>query len=486
MRCDRISKLCGWTVCLGVALLAGCFPEDTLDWSADGQIGLLRSKDKLYIVNGASGALTPVPIEGVGPWPDIASDGSQIAFSEEYCYDALEEGLKALPPSQAKMIALDSQDLYEKILHGDLVVDGLDSLLGDRSAYIEPYRVWVVRLLCENADEQFRQKLGDQVVQKVREAELRCSRIVIMSCSDFSKKEILTTSGLGILRPRLSPDGKNVAYLTIGPDKDKETATLFVVSRSSQEPMFVTSGVSLGYDWRPDSQALAYLRQEEGESTTMLGAICEQRVCNSDGKLLAEAYGESGSACAGSHCTGESRQFVGTLFDPLMKVEYGAGGRLFFSSPSVTIPSSDLDESKYSVFCYDASTGVVSNILPPSVAGYVAEGVDFFSLSPDGARILLPMEDNRFGIYELGTKSLKLPIEESEKFDSDNAMIPAWKGNGQITCQVSSQSRFVKGRTQQGDRKEVVVLSAAGDFQTLLSGDWPDPSLPGASHNDNW
>ena len=171
--------------------------------------------------------------------------------------------------------------------------------------------------------------------------------------------------------------------------------------------------------------------------------------------------------------------------DLLMKVVCGAGGRLFFSSASITIPSSDLDESKCSVFCYDAMTGVVSNILPSSVADCVGEGVDFFSLSPDGARILLPMKDNRFGIYELGTKSLTLPVEESEKFDKDNAMIPSWKGNGQVTCQVSPQSRFVAGRAKQSDRNEVVVLDTAGEFQSLLSGNWPDDALPGGAADGN-
>lgn len=485
MPCDRISKSRMWTICLGLVLLAGCFPEDTLDWSADGKIGLLRSGSKLFLVDGGSGALTPVPAGDVGPWPDMASDGSRIVFAEECRYETLEEGLKALPPGQAKAIALYAQSLYEKILRGDLVVDGPDVLLGDESGCPESCRAWVARLLWENADEPFRQKLGDQVARKIGDAELTCSRIVVMSCSDFSKKEILTTSGPDVICPRLSPDGRHVAYLTVGLAKDEETASLFVVSRSSREPMFVTAGVALGYDWRPDSQAIAYLQQDDGEETAMLGTIFEQRVCDGDGKLLAGPQGVSDGVPVGSKCAGESRQLVGTLFQPLMKVIYGAGGRLFFSSASITIPSSDLDESKCSVFCYDAVTGVVSNILPSSVAERVGEGVYFFSLSPDGARILLPMEDNRFGIYELGTKSLKLPIEESEKFDKNDAMIPSWKGNGQVTCQVSPQSRFVAGRAKQGDRDEVVVLNAAGEFQSMLSGNWPDDALPGASQEGN-
>jgi hypothetical protein len=95
------------------------------------------------------------------------------------------------------------------------------------------------------------------------------------------------------------------------------------------------------------------------------------------------------------------------------------------------------------------------------------------------------MQKNRFAIYELGTKSPKLPVQESEGFDDDPKMMPAWKGNERISCQVSGKSHFVAGRTQEHPgRKEIVVLNAIGDFQDSLSNNWPDEALP-ATSDDN-
>jgi hypothetical protein len=75
-------------------------------------------------------------------------------------------------------------------------------------------------------------------------------------------------------------------------------------------------------------------------------------------------------------------------------------------------------------------------------------------------------------------------LQESEGFDDDPKMMPAWKGNDRISCQVSEKSHFVTGRTQEHrGRKEIVVLKAAGDFQDSLSNNWPDEALPKTSDN---
>jgi hypothetical protein len=463
-----------------MTLLVGCFPEESLEWSADGSVGLLRTSSKLYLVDGGSGALSPVVAEGVSPWPDIAKDGSQIVYAQEQKCATLVEGLKALPAGQVQMIAQDAQKLRERILSGALAVEDPDAALGDKSGYAEPYRGWVVHSLCEKADEQLTQKLGAGVLQKGKESELVCHRLIVAPRSDLTRKQILATSALGIFRPRFSPDGRRVAYLLVGP-ADNEQAHLFIASLRGAEPVHVASNVSLGFDWRPDSQAIAYLRQEDGAA--MLGTISEQRVCDPNGGLLAGFHDKPQDPLTAHYGTGDSKQLAGTLFDPLMKIEYGIGGRLLFSSPSVKIPSSDLDESKYSLFCYDAVTGAVSNVLPASTADGAGQMVNFFSLSPDGKRALLPMPKSRFAIYELGAKSSHAPIKESEEFGDDMPkMLPAWKGNDRISCQVSEKSHFVTGRSQQQrSRKEIVVLNAAGDFQNLLSGNWPDEALPGAS-----
>jgi hypothetical protein len=163
-----------------------------------------------------------------------------------------------------------------------------------------------------------------------------------------------------------------------------------------------------------------------------------------------------------------------------MKVQYGRDGRLFFSSPAGKIPTSSLEEPTYSLFCYDFTTGTVVDVLPASVSGLVGEMVSFFALSPDGTKVLLPMAKHRFAVYTLSDETPVIPIEEEDEFGDDIPdMLPSWKSNTEISCLVSSSSRF-RGDSAQGqeDRHEIVVLNADGSFVTHLSADWPDDVMP--------
>ncbi len=466
------------TVCGALVLLGGCFPEDTLDWSADGSVGLLRTDEALYLVDGQSGELTVVATENVAPWPGMSRDGARIVYSDEIVIATLAEGLSALPPGQVKMIQNDARSLRERILSGAVTVTEFDSDRDSAFGYDEPHYAWVARYMCEHADESLAQKLGTQLLQQGKELELGCCRLVIAPTADPANKTIVASSALSIFRPRFSPDGKHVAYIATG-HEDAELLHLFVASPEQNLPaVHVASRVALGFDWRADSQAIAYLRQEVGD--TILGVIFERQICDDDGKLLEETSADAPDRPLETHhCTGQTKQLVGTLFEPLMKVEYGAGQRLFFSSASGRIPTSDLDEPTYLLFCYDFLTGTVADVLPPEASAHVGQTVNFFSLSPDGRKVLLPMANNRFAIYEFGTRSAEVPILEDEQFGEDlPEFLPSWKGNDHVSCLVSENSRFLASdEGQEHSRKEIVVLDATGACQSVLSANWPGDAI---------
>lgn len=466
-----------------VVLLAGCFPEDSLDWSADGSVGLLRTGEALYLVDGQTGKLTLVEGENVIAWPDLSRDGAQIAYSNETTCPTLAEGWRTLPVSQQKVIENKAQSLREQILSDALTVTDFNAVPDSAFQCSAPYRAWVVRTLCENADEALTRKLGRDLLQQGRKSKLECSQLILVSRTDLSRKKVLVTSTMPIFCPHFSPDGKSVAYLVVEDSEITEigSAHLFVASLQENMPaVHVASRVALGFDWREDSQALAYLQQEGGD--TMLGVIFERQVCDSNGKLLEETSADaSGDPLETHHCTGQTKQLVGTLFDPLVKVAYGVGGRLFFSSASGRIPTSDLDEPKYMLFCYDFVTGTVVEVLPAEAPAYVGQTLNFFSLSPDGRRVLLPMPNNRFAIYTFGTKSPDVPVLETEQFGEElPKFLPSWKGNDRVSCLVSEKSHFLTSdEGQPHPRKEVVMLDATGNYQNTLSADWPDDTIPG-------
>ena len=66
-----------------IMIIAGCLPEDSLQWNADGSKGIYSKKGDLYLVDGNTGSLTKIADkETTALWPAISSDGSQIAYSQ--------------------------------------------------------------------------------------------------------------------------------------------------------------------------------------------------------------------------------------------------------------------------------------------------------------------------------------------------------------------------------------------------------------------
>ena len=463
-------------LCCWATLLTGCFPEDSLEWSNDGSLGLLRIDTGLYLVDGQSGERTAVCEGAILPWPGLSADGTTIVYGQEVACASLAEGLKALPAAQVAMIENDVERVRDSVLSNTFDADRFLWNDANPFGFSDPYRSWVARYVCERSGAPVTQRLGAELLAKGRETDLSFNQLIVVARDNLKDRKVVVTNMLPILRPRFSPDGRYIAYVTPG-RHDGDNGTLSVVSADGESGAVEVNGaVAITYDWRPDSRALAYVKQD---GDPILGVIEEKTIADEAGTLLAELVTEPTTAPVGIYrCAGEGKQLAGTLFQAMMKVQHGSAGRLFFSSPSVKIPTSDLDEPIYSLFCYDFLTGTAVNVLPASVSDLAGDMMNFFALSPDGTKVLLPMTKHRFAIYTLGEKTPVVPIDEADAFGEDMPdMLPAWKGNTQISCLVSGQSRFLDG-TQGQEEHEIVVLNADGSFQTHLSKGWPDDEMP--------
>lgn len=471
-----------FVLCCVLTLLVGCFPEDSLEWSRDGSWGLLRTQNNLFVVDGASGALTPIQTDGeVGPLPGISSDGKQMTYVVVSPCATLEEGLKLFPANVVETIRRDAQRLRERVVAGDVLPTDLPLGDGSKSGVEESYHRWVVRAMCEDPDALLVTRIGRDKLEECRKCEIACSHLVVADRAEPGRNATVAAMPMTMLRPRLSPDGRWVAFLISTPH-DKEKATLIVTSTDGKtDAIEVAAGVAIGHDWRPDGKALAYVKQD---GDPILGAVEERVLVAEDGVIATEATNPiaDDTICA-RRSAGATKQFAGTLFQPYMSVQYGPDGRVLFSSATVTIPTSDLDEPRNSLFCYDRLTGTVTDILPAALRNQTSENVNYFRLSPDGKRLLVPLESNRFAIYELGSKQVQYPLSTEEGFGDDDIpdLLPAWKGNDRITCLVSETSRFLAGPEGQAHRrKEIVVLGFDDPSQKalVLSTDWPDEAIP--------
>lgn len=486
--------------CTGILFIAGCFPENSLEWSADGSVGLLQQDKTLYLVDSQSGKLTEVAKGNVMPWPDISDDGKLIAYSEKLQCDDLTDGLKLLPENLARKIKAHAEWMKNKIIANGLhngefprlpetrISGGMlsgDQLTEKTSEYTEGYRDWVIRCLCETADDNLIKKLTSEVVSREKNKKLIYYRLIVVPRERLSDKKIVATSISTIFKTMFSPDCSNIAYLMINPEGsegndvlDNMNYQLNIASpKQNIEAMLVAYDVAFGYDWRQDGQALAYMRGAMDDDMSF-GALSEVKVADSNGILLAKKPDLTAGAFVTHTCRGHTASRVGIVIYPWMKLQYGPGGRIFFTSLALSIPMINNNEPRLSLFCYDTVTQTVNDVLPSELSSYIdgAMSASQFSLSRDGKSVLLPIRDNRFMIYELGSRSPELPIEENEGFGEENVLefAPAWKGNNEISCLVSEKSHFlIKEGQEKYHRKEIVILGADGKFLRVLSENWP-------------
>lgn len=473
-----------FALCCVLTLLVGCFPEDSIEWSDDGSWGLLRIEEKLFIVDGTGGALTPIEPDGVSIMPGIASDGKRIVYVKGYPCSTVAEGFNLFPPAVTAMIKRDAQNLREKVVAG--VVFPSDLPLGDGSKLgrEEAYHRWVVRAMCEEPDALLVTRLGRDKLEECQKCEIGYNRLIVADRADPGQNTTLATMPMAMYRPRFSPDGRYVACLVPMPQEDDKAILILTSSDGKIDAMEVTTGVAIGYDWRPDGKALAYVKQD---GDPILGAIEERVLVDGSGTLLSKTVDPTTqtSICA-SVSTGQTKQFAGTLFQQVMRVRYGLDGRVLFSSATASIPTTDLDEPRISLFCYDRLTGTVTDILPSALRNLASPNINYFRLSPNGKRLLVPLQYNRFAIYELGSNDVTFPIEADEGFGADDLpdFLPAWKGNDEITCMVSETSHFLTGTDGRAHhRKEIVVLGTDGQLRKVLSKDWPDEVIPEATQD---
>ena len=480
--------------CAAVVFFVGCIPEDSLEWSQDGSIGLLRTEAGLCLIDGKTGALTEVVKGNVGLLPDISGDGNLIAYCEQVECTSLPQGLKLLPPGQVKMIEFYAEQARKSLFDAGGLKDGRFPFPEKGLLTPHDYRNWAIRCLCENADDKLLKILGDEGIRKAKEMPIHYFQVVVVPRNAPDKKNIVATSLFSILATKLSPNSQHVAYLMHTQQGEVSNAFeehgLYVASlKGDVQAVHIGDRVAFGYDWSKDGKTIAYLdtdSQNLHDDNLILGSLKERTVADMDGRLLAtpSVPPEQGSTYT-HECTSQMASLGGAVFYPWLKVQYGPSGRIFFSSCLLPLPTSKKDEPKWSLFCYDSVTAAVTDVLPSIVSNYTAQAMMMsqFALSPDGRNVLLPIKNNRFVCYGLGTDSIEIPIKEDEGFGEEDVseLIPSWKGNDEISFLVAGNSHFLP-ETEEGaaaaSRKEIIVLRRTDGTSRVLSESWPDEAKP--------
>jgi hypothetical protein len=505
---------------IAVTCIIGCIPEDSLQWSADGSIGIYSKDGALFLVNGKTGSLTQIaPKETTTNWPAISLDGSLFAYGQIIKVGDFNNALNLLPPGQVKVIKAHAEVLKQAILTegvkdnklpslGESISIGLFSFPANASnevvrlgqsissglrqkSFNSQHTDWVNRCLIENADEQLVEKIGPELIKKIKDEDLTYFQLVFAPIADPNDKKILATSSQQLWRIRFSPDAKLIAYVTdrINGDSFEVGFDLYIASLSENIPAaLVEKAVAIGYDFRPDNRAIAYMKPENEDfdkDKFTLGSLVERAIIDPNGRFLASPVNleDSDNMTLATHnCTGPEKELAGVGYYSWMYISYARDGRIFFTSAKMLLPSSKLDEEKVTIFCCDTLTGAISEILPQIALDFTEGNCYLFTLSQDSQKILLPGNNNTLGIYALGgdLKLSKILIDKNESFgdDSPPKLVSQWKGRDQISCLVAEKSHYLcPDPNIPARRKEIVILDTEGKLQKIISKDWPDELL---------
>jgi hypothetical protein len=482
-----------------VTFILGCFPEDSLQWSATGSTGIYSKKGALFIVDGNTGSLTQIAHkETTARWPAISPDGSLIAFGRVVKVDRFNDALKLLPPTQAKLIDAHAEILKQKILAEGIkdskfpfIGKPITTDTGQKDSFNDQHIAWVQRYLVERADAQLARKIGSELIDKTKSENLTYCQLVCAPTADANNRKILATSEQRLWRIRFSPDSRLIGY---GADRINGDALdvgydLYVFSLAENiPPVFIAPAVAVGYDFKSDSRAIAYIKPED-ESFDLqkptLGSLAERTIIDLNGRLLASPAGfDSNNSPAIYVCTGAATELAGVLYHPSMHVSYARENRIFFASAKMSLPCSKLDSEKQTIFCFDLLTNSVSEMMPQVIPEVWQGNLYLFALSGDSRRTLLPGNRNTLYLYTLGPdlKSSRVLIDVNEGFgEGENpplSLVAQWKGPDQVSCLVSEKSHYLTNDPNTpARRKEIVILDTNGNLKQILSKDWPDELL---------
>jgi hypothetical protein len=476
-----ITRLSLFVVLVFFTGIGGCIPEDSVEWSDDGSVGLMRVQGALYLVDGQNGKLTEVDSNEIGCWPDISKDGKWIAYSQTIECNSLPEGLKLLPAGQVKMIEYYAAEMKQRILDTRGITPSLSNL-PEECPLVKDSAGWVVRYLCEKADKELADKLGKDNISQGKAGKIGLSQVIVVSSSDLTKRKVVAATVLPVMRVRFAPNNKYLAYLAETGMENMQYSLYAASLDGGVSSLRIDYPVAIGYDWRDDSRAIAYFTMDEKNlhaEEPLVGSVKEKVIVDGNDKLLARPVeaGEKG-AFETYQSTGNDKVAAGVIFYPWSSVKYGLNGRLLFCAQSLSLPTSRMDEARMSIFCYDPVTNTVADIIPQGVSPYLDGGasMDAFALSPDKKKLLLPMAKNRFAIYTLGDSDAKMPIEQSEGFgDKDEfKLAPAWKGNEAISCLVSGNNHLLANTDKKdAGERQVIIINQKGEYKGVLSENWP-------------
>lgn len=446
------------TIVAALFALAGCFPEEKITWSPDGQTAALVTADGLRLCD-AQGKLSKEPVAGVGAaaW---FPDSRRIVVVRTVPAEKWEDLAQWIDEPQRKQIIENADRVSKALLDypGKELGKAFETIKGD---FLGSQGGAILLYLCKQGDAELARKYGDEWA-KTKKTPVNYYCLTVYEVAGLEAKAAggdLARALTNMRTPGVASTGSVVTVVGASENNRPALCVFGVVNRGGG---VVAEGVGQ-YSWTADGKTLVYLRAngKESEGKMQLGTLTTRAVADEKG-LLAKM--------------GDPVDVCGLLFDEQIKVRSLRDGTILFAGLDARLPSAAKDmPTKPSLFSVKPGGDKVVRVLEPALVEKMTTALNWFVVSPDETLLAAPGITGKVEVVTLPGGAI-VAVQPFEKEGARVNVLPVWRSAKEL-CIVTPPGAPLGSPK----RTEVVMLTLAPDGtvsqSTILSKGWPDEAV---------
>lgn len=464
---------------LALLCLSGCFPEERIWWSPQGDRALVLIDNRLHLVtaDGPLGeALDGVSMENVVvktvSW---LPDGNRFICSRERTLKSWAEVVKLIPEDEVKQVDAilpAVEPLLEAAAKIAPTAEKLDHVISSLPTELRTKLIAaVMRTYAENPA-AVEAKLtvlpkSEDIIQSLRKDGVSFSvdELCVITLKDGKVGETQGIEASLLMKhamPRISPRHDAVACVRFGENDDH--ASLEVHPLSGGAPLLVTQRATGAFDWTPDGRSLVFMTPFDGESDK-LQSVQKLTVLQPDGQLMKVALEKQPDGSV-QQMKGPDRLNQPEVLATAIVLQHPSlqvlpDGRVLFAAQPAEMPflgGEPKEEPRLYLLSEDGK-----KLAPiPTAPGELPTDLGYFAASPDGTHVaIVEGGTDAVAVVNVGSGKVELisPPHEGWKCST----LPSWKSNTELSFAALH-----------GDKPEPKwMLWSAGSPVRSISSAWP-------------
>ena len=438
-------------------LFSGCFLEERMFWSPDGQRAAVCLPEGLCLMDTNGNVSAPLLSEvtfaawlpgsqGLVALRRLAATNWQeisrlISREERATVEGLALGLPGLINGALAATGGDISSIDEKFfkpLKFDLGPAFIAGLICLRDTQPEIFSNLVAR--AKDGEQLQKDLANDALVHEISVLRLDGDRLA-------GQPVVLERTLAEVAEPRPSPSARVVAFL-------REGVLIIVPLDGGSNRLAISDHIVGSFDWTPDGKALVYPTAVSGdwERGAVNLAHIQRRVVVGPG---------------GQPSEGESVLLATGAFPFTPRVRSLPDGRVLFASQPLQLPLGAQSTSETRLYIIDPAKGTNAVPIPIRVpTGTLPDDLAGFAVSPDGRRLAIgEYGSDSIAVLEIATGRIEVV---SPNRGARNRTMPAWRGSDEL---------YFAALPEAGARRPEWFRWRNGSGPVNFSATWPDAAV---------